>query len=70
LIQDVKSEVEKLKSDLKTKDDMCNKLKTVAVKTKKELADFKTKVNIKTKIKNIHHPITRVCTCATRPIKA
>jgi len=37
--------VEKLKSDLKAKEEMCNKLKTVAVKTKKDLADQKKKVS-------------------------
>ena len=42
----MKTEVEKLKTSLKTKEDMCNKLKTVAVKTKKELADIKSKVCI------------------------
>lgn len=42
----MKSDVEKLKSELKGKEEMCNKLKTVAVKTKKDLADLKSKVYI------------------------
>ena len=35
-----------LKGDLKVKDDMCNKLKAVAVKTKRELAELKSKVSV------------------------
>ena len=37
-------EIDRLKEAVKVKDDMCNKLKTVAVKTKKELAELKSKV--------------------------
>lgn len=50
-LQNNQTEVEKLKAALKAKDDMCNKLKAVAVKTKKELTEIKSKVNI-TEIEN------------------
>ena len=38
--------MDKLREDLKAKEDMCNKLKSVAVKTKRELAEQKSKVSM------------------------
>ena len=45
MFQETTGDIEKLKEEIKTKEDMCNKLKTVAVKTKRELAELKPKVS-------------------------
>ena len=45
VFQETTGDIEKLKEEIKTKEDMCNKLKTVAVKTKRELAELKPKVS-------------------------
>ena len=45
MFQETSGDIEKLKEEIKTKEDMCNKLKTVAVKTKRELAELKPKVS-------------------------